>query len=198
MGKPVGLTRERILDAALALVDRDGLAKLSMRRLGAELGVEAMTLYHHVPNKDALLDGVVERVIAGTRPSPEPGLDWIAGFARSLRRALLAHPRVVPLLASRPISTPGGLAMLERALEALAEIGLSPIEGASLLNAVATFAVGHVLAEVPADTEPDLPDLAEYPRVARAVADGLGTPADHEARFESVLKALLSGLGPAL
>ncbi|MCP2337672.1 TetR/AcrR family transcriptional regulator C-terminal domain-containing protein [Actinomadura rupiterrae] len=196
MGKPVGLTRERVLDAALALVDRDGLAKLSMRRLGAELGVEAMTLYHYVPNKDALLDGVIEQVIAGAEPQPAPGLDWIAEFARSLRRELLAHPRVVPLLASRPISTPGGLDMLERALEALAGVGLSPLEAACLLNAVATFTVGHVLAEIPDEDAAELPDLARYPHVARAVADGLGTPSDHRARFDRALQALVAGLSP--
>ncbi|MEV4254015.1 TetR/AcrR family transcriptional regulator C-terminal domain-containing protein [Spirillospora sp. NPDC049652] len=197
MGKPVGLTRERVLDAALALVDRDGPAKLSMRRLGAELGVEAMTLYHYVPNKDALLDGLVERVIAEARPRPGPGLEWIADFARSLRRELLAHPRVVSLLASRPMSTPGGLDMVEEALAALADIGLTPLEAVGLLNTVATFTVGHVLAEVPADTEPELPDLERHPRVAQAVADGLGTPSDHEARFERALTALLTGLAPA-
>jgi len=59
-----GLSREQVLDAALDLVDRDGVGALSMRRLGAELGVEAMTLYHYLPNKDALLDGIVERVMA--------------------------------------------------------------------------------------------------------------------------------------
>ncbi|MEV5570794.1 TetR/AcrR family transcriptional regulator C-terminal domain-containing protein [Spirillospora sp. NPDC052269] len=197
MGKPVGLTRERVLDAALALVDRDGPAKLSMRRLGSELGVEAMTLYHYVPNKDALLDGLVERVISGARPRPVPGsLDWIADFARSLRRELLAHPRVVPLLASRPMNTPGGLDMLEEALAALADIGLTPLESLGLLNTVATFTVGHVLAEVPADSEPEAPDLEKHPRLAQAVADGLGTPSDHEARFERALTAILTGLAP--
>ena len=59
-----GLSRGQVLDAALDLVDRDGVAALSMRRLGAELGVEAMTVYHYLPNKDALLDGIVERVMA--------------------------------------------------------------------------------------------------------------------------------------
>ena len=61
-GRRVGLTRSRVLDAALEIIDRDGLAALSMRRLGAALGVEAMTIYHYVPNKDALLDGVLEEV----------------------------------------------------------------------------------------------------------------------------------------
>ena len=62
-GERVGLSRQQILDAALGLVDRDGLKGLTMRSLGQELGVEAMTLYHYVPNKDALLDGLVDLLL---------------------------------------------------------------------------------------------------------------------------------------
>ncbi|HEY6737567.1 MAG TPA: TetR family transcriptional regulator, partial [Actinopolymorphaceae bacterium] len=75
-GQRVGLTRERVLDAALALVDREGLAALSMRRLGAELGVEAMTLYHHVANKAALLDGLVERIFTFAEPPLREDTPW--------------------------------------------------------------------------------------------------------------------------
>ncbi|HLL24007.1 MAG TPA: TetR family transcriptional regulator, partial [Kofleriaceae bacterium] len=66
MRKP--LTREAILDAAIALLDRDGMAGLSMRRIGAAVGVEAMSLYNHVPNKDALLDGIHERILLSLAP----------------------------------------------------------------------------------------------------------------------------------
>jgi AcrR family transcriptional regulator len=69
------LSRERILDAALALADAEGVEGLTMRRLAAELGVEAMTIYYHVPNKDAILDALVERVIAEIE-LPEPGTEW--------------------------------------------------------------------------------------------------------------------------
>ncbi|MER6893289.1 TetR family transcriptional regulator, partial [Amycolatopsis sp. NPDC000740] len=68
-----GLTRERVVDAALAFVDEHGIAALSMRKLGAELGVEAMTLYHYVPNKEALLDALIDRLVsalAGIAPGP--------------------------------------------------------------------------------------------------------------------------------
>nr|WP_158587886.1 TetR/AcrR family transcriptional regulator C-terminal domain-containing protein [Actinomadura logoneensis] len=86
--------------------------------------------------------------------------------------------------------------MVEEALAALAETGLTPLEAVGLLNTVATFTVGHVLAEVPADTEPELPDLERHPRVAAAVAAGLGMPPAHEARFERALTAILTGLAP--
>lgn len=75
-GQRAGLTRQAVLEAALRLVDQEGLKALSMRRLGAELGVEAMTLYHHVPNKTALLDGMIEQVVAEAVPRssvPAPG-----------------------------------------------------------------------------------------------------------------------------
>ena len=65
--KKAGLSREKVLAAALALVDREGIAALSMRKLGTELGVEAMTLYYYVPNKDAVLDGLVNLVVARIR-----------------------------------------------------------------------------------------------------------------------------------
>src|SRR6202012_3770970 len=79
-----GLSREQVLDAALDLVDRDGASALSMRRLGAELGVEAMTLYHYLPSKDALLDGIVERVMgqAETRLADGPWDRALTAYAR--------------------------------------------------------------------------------------------------------------------
>lgn len=188
------MSRDRVLEAALGLVDRDGLAKLSMRSLGRELGVEAMTLYYYVPNKDAVLDGLVERVISQVRPEPGPGLAWVADYARSLRRVLLQHPRVVPLLAGRPLSTPGGLELLESVVTALGAAGLSPNRAMHLVNAVATFTIGHTLAEIPGDRETPLPDLAAFPGIRAAIDGGLGTPADHEARFELALTALVAGM----
>ena len=88
------MSRAQVLDAALSLVDRDGVAALSMRRLGAELGVEAMTLYHYLPNKDAVLDGLVERVMAEAETGLADG-PWdqaLTSYARSLRATLLRHP----------------------------------------------------------------------------------------------------------
>src|SRR5690348_15738085 len=97
------ISRDRVLDAALDLVARFGIAGLSMRKLGAELGVEAMTLYYYFPNKDAILDGLVERVVLRalmipTGP-PEAWAEWLRALAISFHRELLRHPRLVPLIA---------------------------------------------------------------------------------------------------
>src|SRR5919197_5639609 len=89
-----GLSRERIVDVAMALVERDGPEALSMRRLGAELGVEAMSLYHHVANRDALVRAVGERMLQPLRDmAPVDG--WRAAcerFAWGLRAIAVAHP----------------------------------------------------------------------------------------------------------
>lgn len=125
------LSRERVLATALELVDREGLSALSMRRLGAELGVEAMALYRYAEGKDALLDGLVEAMhlelharldadrpdaddtgAAGTKAAEAAGTDaddWRAGlhrFARTLYDVCLDHPHAVPLLTTRLLAVP--------------------------------------------------------------------------------------------
>ncbi len=187
-----------MLAAALGLVDREGLRALSMRRLGKEVGVEAMTLYYYVPNKDALLDGLVELVFS--RIAVEPAGEWrawVRAFAVSVRDQLLRHPELMPVVAIRPVATPGSLRMVERAARALTEAGFTASEALHVITAVATFAIGHTLAEAGPDS-PDNPDmdLDGMPVLAEAVAAGLGTPADHQDRFDFALDALLNGLAP--
>src|ERR687897_673164 len=98
------LSRRRILEAAVRFVDREGLEALSMRKLGSELGVEAMSLYNHVPNKDALLDGMVE-VLLGELEVPSERAAWeerVKEAYRGFRRLAHEHPNVFPLLVNRP------------------------------------------------------------------------------------------------
>src|SRR5690606_8025265 len=93
------MSRERVLEAALDLVDQVGVRGLSMRKLGAALGVEAMTIYYYVPNRDAVLDGLVERV-ATSAFVVDPDAEWrslLRDFASGFRRELLRHPGVLPL-----------------------------------------------------------------------------------------------------
>ena len=123
------LTRERILTTALDLIDSHGLDALSMRRLGAELGVEAMSLYNHVPNKDALLDGVTEVALGEIDLPPVQGDDWAASIkvaCTSFRNMLLAHPHLIPLVAGRSEVTPAGYRPVELSLGMLKQAGFPP------------------------------------------------------------------------
>ncbi|MCP2165762.1 TetR/AcrR family transcriptional regulator C-terminal domain-containing protein [Goodfellowiella coeruleoviolacea] len=207
----VGLTRERVLDAALALVDSDGLAGLSMRKLGAALGVEAMSLYHYVPNKDALLDGLVELVLGMVTPEPPPQHsswpDWVRQFAVDYRQVLLRHPAVLPLMATRPMPTTSALTTVELGLRRLVRAGLTARQALDILNSVTTFVLGHVLIEarkVPgheaAAFTPNamLVDLDEevFPLISRAMKKEGAF--DEQARFEYALNAMLEGFALAV
>lgn len=187
------LSREVVLDAALRFVDEHGVQALSMRKLGAALGVEGMALYYYVPNKDALLDGLAERVteaIVDEAPAMDLGWqDWIHQFADGLRRVLLRHPAVLPVVATRNVMTPGFLAVFERALAVLN--AFQPKHAVHVFNTVTTFVLGHVLAEAGRDDRvPAFP--GGYPLIERALAAGAGDGDDDE-RFAFAVRALVDG-----
>ncbi|MFI1177591.1 TetR/AcrR family transcriptional regulator C-terminal domain-containing protein [Streptomyces melanogenes] len=202
-GERAGLSRQQILDAALALVDRDGLKSLTMRSLGEELGVEAMTLYHYVPNKDALLDGLVEQVLTAATPAMDDSADWrtaLHAYATTLRAGLLRHPAVLPLLTSRPATTPATLDDIEALLRLLTVGGFPLGRALHALNSVAVFVIGHATAEaqivVAAEEAGGADWLAaleaeRYPLLIRAASEGVG--ADDAERFAFALDALLIG-----
>ena len=120
------LSRERILDTALALVDEDGIEALSMRKLGQALGYEAMSLYNHVANKDDLLDGILDLVLAEMEPpAPDGGLPAIRASALSAHAALKRHPWAATMLMSPARIRPARIAYMEALLAALRGAGLS-------------------------------------------------------------------------
>jgi len=141
------LTRTRILGCALAVIDRDGLEGLSMRRLAAELEVSAMSLYNHVPNKDALLAGVTEALLGEIDLSAVEHEDWRetlrAGF-RSFRAALLAHPNALPLIQSKPVATPEAFRPVELSLATLRRAGFDPAAALEAHWLLVGFTLGHV------------------------------------------------------
>ena len=147
---PAPLDRTTILSTAIALVDARGLAALNMRALAQELGVGTMSLYHHVPNKDALLDGIVEALNAEIEiPMPESG-SWgerAARMARSLRAVALEHPNCVPLLVTRPFATATALRPCEAGFEVLAEAGLGPDEAIVAFRTFVAYVLGFVMME---------------------------------------------------
>jgi AcrR family transcriptional regulator len=167
----VKLTRQAILERALALADAEGLRAVTMRRLGAELGVEAMSLYHHVPSKAALLDGLVELMLEEARVVP-PRADWrdqLTAHAHALRAAGRAHPRVMQLFATRVVQSPAWAGAVEDTLAVLLAAGFEPAEAVHLYRLHATFVTGYVLWELRQADAPGLPtyldqlDPAAYP-----------------------------------
>ncbi len=161
------LTRERALDVAMALADAGGLADLTMRRLAQELGVEAMSLYHHVPNKDAILDGMVDRVFAEVE-LPRADLDWQPAIRRrmaSLRAALCRHRWALTAMESRAAPGPVTLAQHDAVLGCLRAAGFSVRLAAHAFAVVDSYVYGFV------HTELNLPFATE--EEARAVAGAI-------------------------
>lgn len=210
------LTTDAVLGAALALIDRDGIEGLSMRRLARALRRDPMTLYRHAPNKATLLDGIAEVVLSQLiveRSDP----DWAAQLrivARQYRQLALAHPNVVPLLVTRPLATPlglrppGTLRPLEDILALLTGAGFGLPEALHVYRALFGFLHGHVLDElqelVDAPEETDdllrlglqrLP-ISQFP-LLRSLAPVLASY-DGAAELERGLDILLSGLRTTL
>ncbi|MGD0833716.1 MAG: TetR/AcrR family transcriptional regulator C-terminal domain-containing protein [Candidatus Dormibacteria bacterium] len=199
------LTRRRILDAALALADAEGLEALSMRRLGAALGVEAMSLYHHFPGKPALLDGLVATVL-GEVPLPEATpTGWEDAVRRgftAFRQVLLAHPALFPLLATRPPTQRESLAAAARAFAILAAVGFEPHEAASAWTTLLAFTFGFVQCEISGVGETTRgaamlslveelrgPDFAAFRTTHSTIEDW-----DGDVEFARGLDVLISGL----
>jgi len=194
------LTREGIAGAALAVIDREGLPALSMRRIGTELGVEGMALYRHFPQKDAILDAVVDLVVgrivyrhAGDRRTS------LRLLSLDLRAKVLAHPNALPLVAARWLQTDALRAVLA---EASADLASTGVEVHALLHALMSFLLGYCWLEVGAFVGP-MPDeggLTRKPVRPKEPAPGEGDDraASGSPQFERELEFLLAGaLGPA-
>jgi AcrR family transcriptional regulator len=145
------LTRERILRAAVGIMDTEGLEAVTMRRLGRELGVEAMSLYNHVEDKAAILDGICEVVMAEFAfPSETDDWEQLArAGARAWREMLRAHPNVIALFAERknPPSSVQALRPMEFALDVLKRTGLPDADVVRAFRVFGGYIMGFVLME---------------------------------------------------
>lgn len=166
-----------MLKAALDYVDAHGLEALSIRKLAAELGVQGMSLYTHVDGKDALLDGLVEAMIAELElPSPAT-TDWrraLREFAAAERDMIHRHPSAAPLLNSRHIQPARRLEVIDAYLQVLTRAGFSEERALEVLRVVQVYAEGHALSEVSwgrPGTDPAVPgdDIARMRWVADMV-----------------------------
>ena len=219
------LSRERVLAAAVALADAEGLSAVTMRRLAASLGVEAMSLYHHLPGKDGLLDGLVATVVdevgdAVAEVDGGGGSELWQQVLRSrflaARAVMLRHPWAPGLIGSRTSIPTGVYAYYEEILATLVRAGFSYHLAHRALHAFGSMPLGFVqelFSPAPAGPDVDsteaaaqLAGLAEVlPHVAAMVAseihdaggDTLGW-CDSQAEFEFTLDLLLEGLSRRL
>ena len=151
------LSRERIAAAAAAVADRAGVAAVSMRSVAKELGVEAMSLYHHVPSKGALLDDLINWVFERIEV-PEAGATWreaITSKARSARSVLTAHPWALGMIESRPNPGPALLTHHDRLLGVLMTDGFSATLATHAFAAIDAYVYGFALTETSLPFEPD-------------------------------------------
>ncbi len=146
------LSRQVIAAKALELIDEVGLAGLSMRKLGHELGVEAMSLYHYVENKSDLLDAVLDALFAEVDlPVGLPEADWEQavrlGFG-SFHDVLVRHPDAMQLFATRPVKTEGGLRVLQWSYQRFQAVGLDVEQAMLAVHFGVSFVMGHVANEL--------------------------------------------------
>ena len=209
------LSREHVLAAAVALADTEGLRALTMRRLAAGLGIEAMSLYYHLPGKEGLLDGLAESVIAeiAAAVGDERG-DWRARTRQRFLRArevMLRHPWAPGLIGTRPSIPPSVYAYYDQIVATLMAGGFSPALAHRALHAFGTMALGFVQelftpATTAVDTaEEDLAAMADaIPHITAMMAEEMhaaGDPTlgwcDSQTEFEFTLDLLLDGLDRA-
>lgn len=194
-----------ILDVAIALIERDGPAALSMRRLGSELGVEGMAIYHHFKGREELLVAIGERLLEPLHEL-DLGNDWRGScrrFAIALRDIAVARPATFQLLGMQPLDTRAALEPVERLLGVLVGVGFTPAEALATYRATASYARGYALAEATGFTV-DAATTAGRQRLAALPASEfpiLAGQADELAMLEANsafalgLDALLFGLG---
>jgi TetR/AcrR family tetracycline transcriptional repressor len=145
------LSRERIVLTALRYIDAHGLEALSMHKLGAELGVKAMSLYNHITNKDDILDGLVEALWSEVEAAAPAEADWcrgVRGFAHALRDVVRRHPNASPLIIGHPIIAESALRTIRAHVSAASGGGRSERDAYALLRTITSYALGSALAEV--------------------------------------------------
>ena len=208
----VPLSRARALSAAVALADAEGLESLTMRKLAQDLGVEAMSLYHHVKNKTDILDGMVEMVF-GEIELPSYRGDWKAAMlhrGNSLRAVLTRHPWAISIMESRTSPGPATLRHLDAMIGCCRNAGFSIVMAAHAISLIDSYIYGFVLQEVnlPFDNTDDLelvveaimPNLSmdDYPHLLELTTEHVLQPGyDYGNEFDFGLSVVLDSLESA-
>ena len=201
--RATALSRERIAAVAMALVDREGLPALSTRRLGEELGCEAMSIYHHFPNKAHLMDALVDLMLAQGRVPLLDEWDWLERLRRcahGFRAMALKHPKFFPFFAVHRLNTPSGVAFIDGIIGILRDAGFSDRDAAAYFRELGYYLTGAALDEtagyakgpsaaVPVSNETIAADFRHLAAAARFFQ-----PEHFQATFETGLEMLLAGI----
>jgi AcrR family transcriptional regulator len=207
----VPLSRERVLEAAIKLADQGGLGSLSMRKLGQELGVEAMALYYHFSNKDEVIDGIVDIVFSEIE-LPTDGTGWKAAMrqrAISMRDVLLRHRWAINLMESRRNAGPANLRHHDAVIGNLRAAGFESAMVARAYSLLDAYIYGFALTKInlPFDASEEVAEVAqgmlqrfpvnEYPNLVAYIAEHLKPGYDYGDEFEYGLDLILDGLEKA-
>ncbi len=192
------LSRQRIVEAAAALIDAEGLAGFSTRRLAAELGVRGPSLYNHFATKDEILDAVADSITAQVDVSFFGRVDWrvaLRRWGRSYRAALAAHPHIVPYLAQGPGRRPAALAMADAVYGGLVEAGWPPARATHIGALIRYFVTGSALGSFARGFVGD-PSVYtdQYPHLTQAHRLAEHQDQVDEGAFALGLDALVDGL----
>ena len=194
------LTRERIVELALEIIDEDGLEAMNMRRLAADAGVKPMSLYHHYPNKRAILDAVGEKIAAAALGVSPPDPRWqsrVRQLFMGLHALTEAHPRALPLISAAVVRTPSGRRWMEELMGTLLEAGFSEDRAATVYHVLGSYTLGLGYARMLGD-EVQTTDIvaqlighwADYPSMMRV---GMRLAVwDRPGEFETGLDVLLA------
>ncbi len=204
------LNRDLVLKAGVALADEEGIESLSMRRLGGRLGVEAMSLYNHVTNKEDLIDGMIDLVFSEI-DLPANAADWRAamrGRAVSARDVLRRHPWATPLMDSRTSPGPATLHHHDTVIGTLRQAGFSIEMAAHAVSLLDSYVYGFAIQQegLPFESEEEAAAVAqsilerfpsdEYPHLAELTAEHVLRPGyDYGNEYEFGLDLILDGLG---
>lgn len=203
MPRPKSLTREAVAAAALVVIDRDGLAALSMRAVAAELGMATMSLYRYVADRAELEELVVDLVLAGIDLAPPRRAGWagqVAALVERARAAIAAHPQVVPLTMAHRHTSANLLRWTEAVLGVLAAAGFTGPRRVVALRCLVAHLVGSLqLEHLGPLSGPGTAAMArlpaeEFPLLAETARHATRVPADEE--FRRGLAAVLRGLQP--
>ncbi|WP_199827642.1 TetR/AcrR family transcriptional regulator [Streptomyces specialis] len=198
MPRPKSLTQSQVTDAALAVIDRDGLTALSMRAVAAELGMATMSLYRYVTGRDELESLVAERVLGSLDITPPPGEPWqeqVAALLVRLRAAVAAHPEALPLILTHRHDSPGAWRWAEAVLTVLHSAGFTGRQRLVGLRGLVSYLMGALQTDRLGPPS-GAADAGEHPLLADIVRQAKDLSPDDE--FRNGLDLLLRGLADHL